>query len=652
MDVETIARKLRPLRPGSVDRWLKARALAEPELRELIEHQIRQTAQQVLGDAESQPLLSLPPANVINGPLQLGTVLYAGERGPCGLRVQELLQNVVILGRSGAGKTNIVLHLLKQLAARKIAFCFLDFKRNARQMLPHLLGPIQVYTPGRSLAPLLFNPFVTPPGLEPDVYAAQIVDLLASAYTLGDGASNLLLKALASCYSEDLTPTPAVLLERLDRNVTKGRALGWHASAQRAVQSLVLARLSRDDPVTQSQLVAQLIHRGTVIELDALNQNAKRFLVPALLLWIYQVQLTARKRERLQLVLIIEEAHQVLYRAEQRTHETLMNVLLRQFRELGIGTIVVDQHAHLLSSAALGNSVATICLNQKDPADVSKAAALTGVSAEDSRWLTRLPVGTGIVRLQERWHDPFLVRFPLVNLDKGAVDDAALRAYIRQTSTGSGRSRRQGGELWQVRQIPTDDDPLNDGEMAFLEDVLAHPDDGVKARYRRLKLSGSRGNACKIALLAHGWLDSQVVPVGRSRKVLLRLTTAAREALGLNATSQRRESLVHEYWKRFHARRLSADGYDVRIEAPRQYGHVDVLATRDGRCVAVEIETGRSDVAANVRSDLRSGFEQIIIVATDDRAFAKVERDLAQAGLLIPTRIRLVQRDRNAASAR
>src|SRR5262249_37166470 len=161
--------------------------------------------------------------------------------------------------------------------------------------------------PGRSLAPFLFNAFVSPPGIEPDVYAAQVIDLLGAAYTLGDGASSLIQKALSSAFAEDRVPTPKLLLERLDRNPPKGRAIGWYATARRALESLELARLSSDDPATQSELVAQLLHNRTVIELDALNHNAKRFLVPALLLWLYHVQLATRHRERLQLVLFIEE---------------------------------------------------------------------------------------------------------------------------------------------------------------------------------------------------------------------------------------------------------------------------------------------------------------------------------------------------------
>ncbi|MCZ6653621.1 MAG: hypothetical protein O7D91_11415 [Planctomycetota bacterium] len=61
--------------------------------------------------------------------------------------------------------------------------------------------------------------------------------------------------------------------------------------------------------------------------------------------------------------------------------------------------------------------------------------------------------------------------------------------------------------------------------------------------------------------------------------------------------------------------------------------------------MAIEIETGKSDAVSNVKNCLLSGFEKVIVVATDEQALRKVERDLAQVGLIIPTRIQLLLRD-------
>lgn len=118
MDVKRIARKLEPLMREKVQRWLWGRDLAALETRSLLDKQIVATAQRKLGDFRNRILLSLPPQAVARRKIKLGTVLHAGERWPAGLRPPEVLSHVGIFGRSGAGKTNLVFHLLRQLGER------------------------------------------------------------------------------------------------------------------------------------------------------------------------------------------------------------------------------------------------------------------------------------------------------------------------------------------------------------------------------------------------------------------------------------------------------------------------------------------------------------------------------------------------------
>ena len=60
--------------------------------------------------------------------------------------------------------------------------------------------------------------------------------------------------------------------------------------------------------------------------------------------------------------------------------------------------------------------------------------------------------------------------------------------------------------------------------------------------------------------------------------------------------------------------------------------------------MAIEVETGKSDVIANVKNGILSKFTRIVVVATDETALAKVEQQLARLGLLIPNRVELVFR--------
>ena len=125
---------------------------------------------------------------------------------------------------------------------------------------------------------------------------------------------------------------------------------------------------------------------------------------------------------------------------------------------------------------------------------------------------------------------------------------------------------------------------------------------------------------------------------------MLRLTKEGKEALGLDGKNSERASLVHEYWKRWYASQFKKRGYRVYLEVPRRSGSVDVLARKGAKNIAIEIETWKSDVVWNVKQDLLSGFDKIIVVATDKKALGKVERELAREGLMGIKRIEIVLR--------
>ena len=605
----------------------------------MIDRQILSTAHKVLGDFQDKILLSLPPKHTAGGEIHLGTIVYEEEKYPFGISRGELLQHLGIFGRSGAGKSNVVFHILDQLTKKNIPWLFFDWKRTARHVS---IGTAKIYTPGRSLSPFLFNPFLPPPGLEKNTYVNHLIDIISDAYTLGDGARSMLRKAITSCYEQDKdSPTLTEVLRELEKLSAKGRGAGWKMSATRALESIQFSEVTAETGVSQEEIVRTLVDQNTIIELNGLDQGSKKLLVPLLALWIFYLKLASRQREKLQLVLVLEEAHHLLY-GQQRSKETVMEMVLRQCRELGLAVIVVDQHPSLISRAALGNLYTSICLNQKAPTDVSKAAALSSVNENEKKYFGMLAIGQGIVKLQGRWNKPFLVEFPLVKVKKGAVSDELLRSYLQGSRTLSGLRRAVAKEYGGERRFRILDTRLEDKEFVFLEDVLEHRQDGVDKRYRRLGWSGDKGNKVKNKLLDDGILEAEEVKLGRTRKVLLRVTSTAKQELGVGPGNMGKESIAHEFWKRFYAAKFRELGYEVKLEAPRRGGRVDVLARKGSESVAIEVETGKSDVVGNVKKCLLSGSYRVLVVATDETARNRVEKELGKAGLIIPRRVMIL----------
>lgn len=648
MEIDRIARKLEPLRPREVQEWFRVKDVLQPERRAFMERHILSLAQHELGDFRNKLLLSLPPKSKSKGEFHLGEVIYEKEKWPVGISRSELMQNLAIFGRSGAGKTNVAFHLLEQLAKNKVPFLFLDWKRTARHLLPRIKAKVNVFTPGRSLSPFAFNPFVVPPGLERAVYIGFVVDAMSSAYTLGEGAKRVLQKAITACYQRDgHAPTVEQVLNEVESLPTKGRAGEWKVSALRALESMAFSHLTSKDNVSQRELTTTLLRENTIIELDSLDESGKQFLVPLLCLWLYSVRLTQKEREQLSLVVFVEEAHHVLYRQEHRSKETLMNRLLRQGRELGIGFVVIDQHPHLISSAALGNTYTSICLNQKDPSDINRAAGLSLVPEADKHHLSLLPTGQGVVKLQDRWRRPFLVQFPLVEFKKGLVTDSLLSQILKGELKQKDLERTLRREMRQDQKPGASDRLLTEDEYRFLHDVLQNPEDGVDARYKRLGLSGEKGNSLKDTLLNRGWIGDTVVKVAKTRRVGLRVPDEQEKILGSEFKNTPANLLIHEYWKAYYAWVFQKKGYQITLEAPRRNGRVDVLAEKDGKKVFVEIETGKSDYIGNIKSCLLSAGKEdmVVVVATNKSAMTKIERQVGEAGLFIPGKVELVLRD-------
>ncbi|PHS04792.1 MAG: hypothetical protein COA78_16090 [Blastopirellula sp.] len=285
-------------------------------------------------------------------------------------------------------------------------------------------------------------------------------------------------------------------------------------------------------------------------------------------------------------------------------------------------------------------------MNQKDPIDINKAAGLSNLDESEKRHLNLLPVGHGVVKMQDRWRQPFLVKFPLVNAKKGIVTDQLLEGLQNGTISWSEFRERTLANSHSQQDSRNNATSLEEGSVKLLHDIAQFPLDGVDARYKRLGVSVDKGNQWKTQLVQNGLARPERVKVNRTSRVILRLTDEARLLMLPREGLDPQASFTHEYWKRRVAYQLEDQGYKVMLEAPRKRGggNMDISATRASESVAIEIETGKSDVVANVKRNLLNA-QKVIVVSTDEMALQKVEQKLAKAGLLLPGRLSIMLRD-------
>lgn len=680
--VQELCRKLKPVLGQRIDGlWLAYLADSDPAGRGDIEQTLELLAARHLGQ-DFQPDRSPfppPPASFAGrGDVPIGAVTYANRAlHQFLLQRDRLAEHVLISGRSGSGKTNLTFVLVEGLMARGIHVLALDWKRGYRDLLG-IHPDLCVYTIGRDIAPFRFNPLIPPPGCEPHVWIKLITDAMARAYLGGEGVISLFVAGLDRLYADcgvftgrpARWPTMRDLLEWLRATKLKGRAALWQASAERILLAMTYGEFGAVVDAQDNRHVRDLLDHNVVLEMDGLSSSSDRVLFSeALTLYLYRTRLAEGPRAQLTNVIVLEEAHNLLHARAAESAESALESSIRMIRQYGIGYVFVDQSASLLSRVAFANCYAQLALSQKLKADVQTMAGAMNLSDEQKEALNTLPIGSVVVRLADEHPEPFLVRVPRSRVQEGAVSDADIRQRMAGDSSDTSPPLLPVVVYPAVPPIPAADrtapvqeshppspehpfaatseserlapDPppsesLGRETVRFLADAAAHPLSTTVSRYQRLHFSRRRGNAIRTDLLTAGLIEAVSIATRSGQVVLYQLTDAGRstcERLGIDPGPAARASLEHSYWVMRVAEQFTRTGYDVtREQAIAGKGAVDLVAERGGERVAIEIETGKSDIAANLTKLAHAGFARVLLVATSPSAAAACQRAIEKDG--------------------
>jgi hypothetical protein len=637
-EFKSLLAKLRPVIGEMADAfWLGS--ILDPDRKADIHATAQALASEMLEESYTTRhiLLEPPPQKDAEGEYPLGTVMYAG-RPVCrfGLREGDLPQHVAILGRSGAGKTNVAYLLVWDLLRRHKPFIVLDWRGTYGHFLNRPEGKdILLFRPGDEES-IGFNPLLPPPGLglnQSEAYIRDIVSTIVTTYLPGHhllstrGVEYFFLKALEVLRAcENKPATFNDVRDYMEHYHADSREMDWKVSALNVLFKLTtgpIGRLLNSECVTQIQ---DVLDKPVILELAGLGSETDRSLfTQAFLLWLYYLRLVEKSRSFRHAV-IVEEAHNLFLRRSDSEH-SVHDVMLRQMRELGEAFILLDQNPCLMSVPSLGNTGITICLNLKHGDDVEAAGKALTLPRENWNFVGRLPVGNAIVKLQDRWVRPFLVRFP-----QFPVAQSVQSPQPKSDSPKSDSAKRAIEELRYalneaISALPLPDRRRGSGpeigmnERMLLQDIAEYPLSVITERFRRLHLSPRNGTEAKRTLLEAGLIDQEKVSVPRGSVTLLKIIRKGKKWLAAEGifvkTLPKNASLEHEYYRRIVAEDYRKKGYDVKEEVPIGGGKtVDLVASKDGRRIAIEIETGKSDAEGNVRKCREAGFDSVATVPT------------------------------------
>lgn len=294
---------------------------------------------------------------------------------------------------------------------------------------------------GSTISPFYFNPLIPPQGVDIKLWLGRLIDVINHAYFAGHGVEFFLRKAIDELYKsfgiyegKNVYPTFRDVERLLKKEYVKGREMLWMASVKRILASLSFPGLLGDVVNVRKQVsIHRLLTNNVILEMDQLATSDKVFFIEALLLWIYEYRKNQGKREKFKHAILIEEGHHVLSskREREKGEETVIEALLRMIREFGESVIVIDQEPNKLSDSIKANTYCKITFNLGNGKDIIDMAKCMNLDKEQIRFIDKLDVGQAIVKLKGRCSEPFLVHFPKVEINKGAVDDKALRQHIK-----------------------------------------------------------------------------------------------------------------------------------------------------------------------------------------------------------------------------
>ena len=399
------------------------------------------------------------------------TVTVGTVMGPAGktnrvfdIDLDDLTRHALVVGVTGAGKTNTVLHLLNQIwCAHRIPFLVIE---PAKAQYRHLLATgrfddLQIFAPGlKSVAPLRINPFEFPPGVDPQAHISHLYTVFNAAFILYAPMPYVLERALYEVYEDrgwDLGtgghpehlsngevpplafPTLTDLYFKIGQVVDR---LGYDnrirmdvtAGLQARVDSLRVGQKGQTFDCRRSVPFDQLLGKPTILELSHLGSDDERaFLMGLLLMRLYEIRTLAGEASGLQHVTLIEEAHRLLTRTSTDTSsaetantkgqsvEAFCNILA-EIRAYGEGLVVAEQIPTKLATDVLKNTNLKIMHRLVASDDREAMGGAMNLVGRQLRAVTSLDRGQAAV-FAEGVEQPALVAVPLFQTAGIASDD-------------------------------------------------------------------------------------------------------------------------------------------------------------------------------------------------------------------------------------
>jgi hypothetical protein len=604
--IEEKLRLLRPIVPQKQWDYLRLRHALEKDIRKRIEMECLidlLLAQKVPGLQMDQILLPPPDQSILSGDYVIGKISYPGNpSGIFGIREKEWIRHCGIFGKTGSGKTTLMVKILKELCDKDKPFLIFDYKRNYRDLLKHPdfeKQGILIFTVGRNdLVPFQFNPKTAPPGVEEYVWIKQLAQIIEKVYLLGPGANDVFMESSG-------VNTFKEMRDKVLKQKKRARELLWWASVKRTLNAINYPGLGEVVNCQKGYPIEDLLNKKVILELDGLSDSDQAFIIGSLLLWIYHYRMRQPEREVLKHFIVIEEAHHLFLLT--RKEEDIADIIMREIREFGEAIIIIDQHPSKMSVSALGNLSTKFALTLSLNQDVAALANAMLLGKEERKYLAMLTLGQCVCR-SDRFPHPILLNIDNFPIQKGTVTDEDLKGmmadYLKDLKPEYPALAKQAG-IYGISNQET----LSPLGRIILENIELKPFIGFVKRFKDLGLKIADGYKAIEELTTM----RLIVPLTIEGNRLYDVTLTGREVLGRKAFHKGRGGLEHRYYiEKIKEHYLAREGFTF-IEKD----NIDIVIDKVDKTMAIQLETGKSDIHGNLMKICRYKADLKYVLATN-----------------------------------
>jgi len=357
------------------------------------------------------------------GELELGLVRNRDcDIIPFGLRLNEIIRNVLLFGLTGSGKTTTAKKILSSLLSTTVKMMVFDSKGDFLNF-PSLFPGVEIWKFKLPSPDFRWNP------LEPSLgnwkkHIDSFVPVFADSLGFYGGQTTEcfiyeMLLQLGHKYNVHRGVFPSMLdlldflkKKELDQEFKRGSEI--YRSFERflnRVKSMVFAFEETFNCSTGYDL-DQFLNHHVIFDITDLKEDARSFFVELFIhqaiRWRMEKRITGGKILNL---VSFDEAKNFLpaYREEKGTMAN-MSKLIALSREFGFGYLVSECDPSLLSHSIKAESCVRLCFNLTEGKDIAAAARSLALNPEQTKEIQALNTGQAIVRLAGRIDEPFVIQ--------------------------------------------------------------------------------------------------------------------------------------------------------------------------------------------------------------------------------------------------